>query len=309
MKAAIALLLLLPLPTLTLAKTTKLDFDGASAEIYKTASGDDLYLYIFSPEGHDASKDKRPAAVFFFGGGWNSGTPSQFEQHARFLASRGMVAAVADYRVKSRQKATPKDCVGDGKSAVRYLRKHAQRLGIDPDKIAAGGGSAGGHVAAATGTLPKLDDPADDVQISSKPNALLLFNPVYDNGPDGGWANGRVHDYWEDISPAHNIDSTTPPAIVFLGEKDSLIPVATAERFQKKMQNAGVKSELHTYPGQPHGFFNQGKGGDEIFLDTLRKTDAFLVGLGYLEGKPTHAQLEAVLKDIGSKKKWSARMS
>ena len=300
MTRTIALLLAL-LPTLTFAKTTKLEFAGASAEVYKKASGDDLYIYLFSPAGHDPEKDRRPAAVFFFGGGWNSGTPAQFEQHARYLASRGMVAAVADYRVKSRQKATPKDCVADGKSAVRYLRKHAARLGIDADKIAAGGGSAGGHVATATGTLKKLDDPEDELEISSRPNALLLFNPVYDNGPDGGWAHERVKAYWQDISPAHNIDAQTPPAIVFLGEKDPLIPVSTATRFQKKMQDAGVKSELHTYPDQPHGFFNQSKGGREIFLDTLRKTDAFLVSIGFLEGKPSEKQLEAVLKKGGKK--------
>ncbi|MFT4547215.1 MAG: acetyl esterase [Verrucomicrobiales bacterium] len=296
MKTPVALLLALLLPTLTFAKTEKLTFEGATAEIYKKASGDDLYIYIFTPDGHDAEKDKRPAVVFFFGGGWSSGTPKQFEQHARYLASRGMVAAVADYRVKSRQKATPKDCVADGKSAVRYLRQHAARLGIDPDMIAAGGGSAGGHVATATATLKKLDDPSDDQTISSKPNALLLFNPVYDNGPDGGWAHDRVKAYWKDISPAHNIDATTPPAIVFLGEKDSLIPVSTAKRFQKTMQDAGVKSDLHTYPGQPHGFFNEAKGGKKIFLDTLRKTDAFLVSLGFLKGEPSEAQLEAALK-------------
>lgn len=301
MKTALALLLFIP--TLAFAKTQNLTFEGATAEVYKKASGDDLYIYLFNPEGHDPKKDKRPAAVFFFGGGWNGGTPTQFEQHARYLASRGMVAAVADYRVKSRQKTTAKECVADGKSAVRYLRKHAERLGIDPDKIAAGGGSAGGHVATATGTLPKLDDPKDDQKVSSKSNALLLFNPVYDNGPDGGWAHDRVKAYWKDISPAHNIDAKTPPAIVFLGEKDPLIPVSTAKRFQKKMQDVGVKSELHTYPGQPHGFFNQSKGGTEIFLDTLRKTDAFLVALGYLKGEPTEAQLKAVLKKKGGKAK------
>lgn len=295
MKAALALFLVFA-PTLAFAKSMKLDFENASAEVYKTASGDDLYLYIFKPEGHDASKDRRPAVVFFFGGGWNNGTPAQFEQHARFLASRGMVAVVADYRVKSRQGTSPKECVADGKSAVRYLRKHAGRLGIDPGKIAAGGGSAGGHVAAAAATLPGLDDPGDDLEVSARPDALLLFNPVYDNGPDGGYANERVKAYWQDISPAHHIDAKTPPAIVFLGEKDNLIPVATAARFQKKMQAAGVKSELHTYPGQAHGFFNEPKGGREIFLDTLRKMDAFLVGLGFLEGQATEAQLEAVAK-------------
>jgi acetyl esterase len=72
--------------------------------------------------------------------------------------------------------------------------------------------------------------------------------------------------------------------------------VSTAKRFQKKMKDAGVKSELHTYPGQPHGFFNQSKGGKDIFLDTLSKTDAFLVSLGFLEGKASKAQLESALK-------------
>lgn len=296
---ALAAVALLVSPASLSAKTKKLDIKGATAEVYKTASGDDLFLYLFTPEGHDPSKSRRPAAVFFFGGGWNGGTPKQFEQHARYLASRGMVAAVADYRVKSRQNTTPRECVADGKSAVRYLRKNAVRLGIDPERIAAGGGSAGGHVAAATGTLPKLDDPADDQSVSSKSKALLLFNPVYDNGPMGGWSHDRVQEYWRDISPAHNIDASTPPAIVFLGERDKLIPVATAKRFQKTMQEAGVQSELHTYPKQPHGFFNEAKGGTKTFLDTIRKMDAFLVSIGFLEGSPTEAQVSAASKNKG----------
>ena len=275
------------------SKTKRLDIAGSVAEIYKTASDDDLYLYFFFPEGHVPKKDQRPAAVFFFGGGWTGGTPTQFEQHAKYLASRGMVAAVADYRVKSRQGTTPKECVADGKSAVRYLRNHAARLGIDPNRIAAGGGSAGGHVAAATGMLPSLDDPADDRSTSSRSNALLLFNPVYDNGPDGGWSHSLVEPYWKEISPAANIDSHSPPAIVFLGEKDALIPVATAKRFQRKMRDAGVISELELYPEQQHGFFNESKGGSEIFLDTIQKMDRFLVQLGYLTGAPSESQVKA----------------
>ncbi len=274
-------------------ETGQLDLKGATAEVYKTASGDELFLYLFVPPGHDPAADRRPAAVFFFGGGWNGGSPTQFEQHARYLASRGMVAALADYRVRSRQGTTPRECVADGKSAVRYLRRHAERLGLDPQRIAAGGGSAGGHVAACTGTLPELDDPSDDLSVSSKSNALLLFNPVYDNGPEGGYGHTRLKAYWRDISPAEHIDERTPPAIVFLGEQDDLIPVATAERFQSRMKAAGVRSVLHTYPGQGHGFFNEDKGGAELFLDTLRKLDAFLVELEYLEGRPTDEQLGA----------------
>ena len=296
-----ALALLSPLS----AETEKLDLPGARAEIYKKASGDELYLYIFDPEGHDAEKRKLPAIVFFFGGSWSKGSPTQFEQHSRYLAKRGMVAICADYRVSSRQKTTPNECVADGRSAIRWVRANAERLGIDPNRIAAGGGSAGGHVAAAAGMVEGMDDPADEnASVSSKPNALVLFNPVYDNGPEGYGAD-RVKKWFPLISPAHNISKDDPPAIVFLGTKDILIPVKTAEKFKADMEAVGLKSELHLYEGQEHGFFNEGKGGTGNFLDILRKTDAFLAGLGYLEGTADEAALKAVSKrgSEGKKKK------
>ena len=286
------LLALLATPTLAYAQG---QFDGARAEVYKTASDTELHLHLFEPPGHDPKKDQRPAIVFFFGGGWKSGTPAQFEQHARYLASRGMIAAVADYRVERRQKTTPRECVADGKSAVRYLRHNARRLGIDPNRIAAGGGSAGGHVAATTGMCDGFDDPNDPMKdrISSKSNALVLFNPVYDNGPEG-YGHDRVKDWFPAISPAHNITKDDPPAVVFLGTKDRLIPVATARKFQENMKALGLTSELHLYKGEPHGFFNEGRSSFETFADTLRKMDAFLVMTGFLEGKADEGAIKAV---------------
>ena len=291
------------------AEPAKVNLPGAQVETYKLASGDELKLYIFNPKGHRPGKDRRPAIVFFFGGGWNGGTPTQFQQHSRYLASRGMVAAVADYRVKSRQRTPPSACVQDGKSALRYLRKNARRLGINPVKIAAGGGSAGGHVAAATGIIDKFEDKADDLDWVSKANALVLFNPVYDNGPDGGYGHSRVKDYWKDISPAHNITEDDPPAVVFLGTKNPLIHVVVAQRFQAKMKALDIKSDLHLYEGQPHGFFNESKGGTKIFLDTLRKMDRFLVEIGYLEGRGTEAQMKAVSSPPKPKKPRKAKKS
>lgn len=279
-----------------LCETNKHDFKGAAvAEVYKKASGDDLWIYRFDPEEHDPRQDKRPAVVFFFGGGWNGGTVTQFEQHAKYLASRGMVAFVADYRVKSRQKTAPNACVADGKSAVRWIRKNATRLGVDPDRIAAGGGSAGGHVAATTGICEGLDDASEaDSEVSSKSNALLLFNPVYDNGPKG-YGHSRVKEWFPQISPLHNISKDDPPTIVFLGSKDSLIPVATAEKFDTDLKAAGVTSELYIYEGQPHGFFNERKN-QESFLDTVLKMDAFLVRIKWLEGPADEKMLKSLLQ-------------
>ena len=268
-------------------KATDLSFAGAKVETYKKASGSKLRLYIFNPSGHKPG-DKRPAIVFFFGGGWKTGTPKQFEPHARYLASRGMVGIVADYRVKSRQKTTPFECVKDGKSAGRWIRQNAGRLGIDPDRLAAGGGSAGGHVAAATGTVPGLEEDGEEIAVSSAPNALVLFNPVFDNGPMG-YGHSRVRERFREISPMHNLSKKTPPTIV-LGRKDKLIPVATAQKYKELMEKSGRRCDLHFYEGQSHGFFNgltRGGSFNTYYLQTVTSMDKFLASLGYLKGDPT----------------------
>jgi acetyl esterase len=284
MRALLPVILLLAISPMTIgAPAEPLKIVDATSVVYKTIGETTLFLYVFNPKDHQQS-DKRPAAVFFFGGGWNGGTPTHFEHHCRYLSSRGMVAMVADYRVKSRQGTTPKECVMDGKSAIRWIRSNAMKLGVDPNRIAAGGGSAGGHVAAATGTVKGMEQPEEDTSISSQPNALLLFNPVYDNSPKG-YGYSRVKDVFPQISPMHNIKKETPPTIVFLGTKDSLIPVATAKEYKKRMETVGRRCDLHLYDGQPHGFFNY--GNQKYYLDTVGKMDAFLVSLNYIKAKPS----------------------
>lgn len=246
---------------------------------YKIVGDVTLNLHVFAPAGHAAS-DRRAAIVFFFGGGWNGGSPTQFYPHCAHLAEKGVYAAAAEYRVKSRHGTTPFECVKDGKSAVRFLRANADNLGLDPDRIAAGGGSAGGHVAAATATVPGLNETGEDTSVSERPNALVLFNPVYDNGPDG-CGHARVKDRFREISPLHNIRRGMPPAIVFLGTEDKLIPVATAEDFKKKMKAVGSRSELTLFEGEAHGFFNYGRGDGSAYRLTVAAMDKFLESLGY----------------------------
>jgi len=123
-------------------------------------NGKPLRLDLFLPDHHTPA-DKRGCIVFFFGGGWTSGAPNQFYGYAKYLASRGLVAISAEYRTKSSHGAPPRQCVEDGKTAIRYVRAHATELGVDPNRIAAGGGSAGGHVAAACALCPKIDATPD----------------------------------------------------------------------------------------------------------------------------------------------------
>jgi acetyl esterase len=250
-------------------------------ELYKEVGGYDLYLHIFYPQGHDPKTDRRPALIFFFGGGWVGGSPAQFYPQCQHLAKRGMVAISAEYRIKSKHKTSPFECVKDGKSALRWVRANSIELGVDPRRIGAGGGSAGGHVAAAVATVSGFNDPQDDLSVSSMPNALVLFNPVYDNGPEG-FGYGKVGARFKEFSPIHNLKKGMAPTIVFLGDKDTLIPLTTAKKFRDRMNELGNRSELVIYPDQTHGFFNQGKPGDG-YSKTLMEMDRFLSSLGWLK--------------------------
>lgn len=252
--------------------------------VYKTVGEHRLALHVFEPT-ENQSGEPLPAIVFFFGGGWVGGTPSQFYPHCQHLAAHGMVAITAEYRIKSRHGTPPSACVEDGKSALRWVRQHARELGIDAQRIAAGGGSAGGHVAAAVAMTEGFEAAGEDQTISCRPNALVLFNPVFDNGPQG-YGYERMRNYWQAISPLHNIKPGAPPTLVFLGTGDKLIPVDTADAFQKKMHAVGTRCEVHLYQGQPHGFFNYRNGDNPIYFQTITEMDGFLESLGYLQPGP-----------------------
>ena len=246
---------------------------------YKNTPQGKLFLHTYYPDDWK-NTDKRPAVVFYFGGGWSGGSYTQFSRHADYLASRGMVAFCADYRTKKNHQTEPKACVSDGKSAMRWIRGNAANLGVDPKRIIAGGGSAGGHVAATTATIQAFDESSDDLSVSPKPQALLLFNPVIDNS-EKGYGYSRVEAYWKEFSPLHNIKKGIPPTIFICGTEDKLIPVATGELFKKKIEKVGGRCDLHWYKDQKHGFFNG------MYEETMMEVDKFLVSLEYLKGPAT----------------------
>ncbi len=265
------------------------EISEARVETYRKVGERDLKIWIF-PETQPTGTPKA-AIVFFFGGGWISGSPSQFVMQAKALAARGMVACVADYRVASRDGVKPTECVGDAKACIRWVRTHAVRLGVDPERIVAAGGSAGGHLAAATAFLPGLDPEAQGSPVSSVPNALALFNPALVLAPLPGLdlssflaktTEERFGCPPESISPAHHIRPGGVPTLIHHGSADSTVPISSAEKFEALMKAAGNRCELLRYEGQAHGFFNRPPFQEE----TLAKTDAFLVSLGYLAPKP-----------------------
>lgn len=262
--------------------------DG-EAHVYKTIGDRPLTLYVTKPKDWKAD-DTRPAIVFFHGGGWVGGSPGQFTEHSKYLASRGMVAFQVQYRLLDKANNDPPTiCVNDAKSAMRWIRARSKEFGIDSNRIASGGGSAGGHLAAFVGLVDGGDDPRDDTTISAKSNAMILFNPVFDNGPKG-WGHKRVGKLYKQFSPVHNVSKEDPPAIVFLGSEDKLVPVRTAHDFKNSMSQAGIDCEVMIFEGQGHGFFNYGRNGNKPYLETVVAMDKFLASLGWIDGPPTLRQ-------------------
>lgn len=281
------------------AENSKQDAAPASRQVvYKQTPQGELTIEVFYPKDWKAT-DRRAGIVFFFGGGWTNGNRSQFVPQCQYLASRGMVAATADYRIRSKHKTSPVQCVEDAKSAVRWMRKHAGELGIDPDKLAAGGGSAGGHLAAATALCDGYDAADEDKAVSSRPNALVLFNPVTDmtgmperlaGEPDPAAAAKA-------ISPVLGLKKDSPPAVLFFGTADRL--AGHGDAYLKRAAEVGARAELYTAEAQPHGFFNRNPWQQA----TVREADRFLASIGYLEGEPTIAvDAKATLKHVKAEK-------
>jgi len=246
--------------------------------VYKKTPQGELAMYVHLPPDWKA-EDKRAVIVFFFGGGWTQGTVEQFRPQATYLAGRGMVAARADYRVKGRHNVTPDKCVEDAKSAVRWLRGSAGKLGIDPNRIVASGGSAGGHIAACSFTTRGLEAEGEDQSVSSKPNLLVLFNPVLNCTalPDR-FASAEMAKL---ISPTLNLTKDVPPAILFFGTQDRFL--AMGKEFVGESRKLGTTVELYAADGQGHGFFNRPPWTER----TTYLMDEFLSKHGYTKGKPT----------------------
>jgi acetyl esterase/lipase len=245
---------------------------------YAKGSKADLRLHVFYPPQWSA-KDRRPAIVFFFGGGWVGGTPAQFYAHAARLASLGMVAMSAEYRTHNGDGTDPFAAVADAKAAIRWVRAHAGELGIDPDRIAAGGGSAGGHLALASAVLP-IERPDQDSSIRSTPDLLVLFNPVVDT-TERGYGKDKLGDRALEASPVDHLCAGLPPAIVFHGTADTTVPFENVERLCRGMQALGETCELVPYAGQKHGFFNA-TTSQANYDDTVGRSIEFLRRHGYL---------------------------
>lgn len=243
---------------------------------YKTTPQKPLQLHVFEPKGF-ARTDKRAAFVTIHGGGWRGGVPRRMYPFADYFAKLGMVGISVEYRLAAQKPVpgglTPFECVQDVKSAIRYLKTHAAEMGIDPEKIVVSGGSAGGHLAVATALFEAVNDPQDDLKVSTMPAAMVLLFPVIDTSAQIGYGNALLGERWKEIDPNSHVRSGLPPTITFHGTGDTVTPFAGAEKFHQAMKAAGNESELVVNQGGVHGYLMFDRA---LLEETLEKSAAFL---------------------------------
>jgi acetyl esterase len=252
-------------------------------EVYKTVDTFKLKIDIFYTAG-TFNKANNTAIVFFHGGGWAFGTPGEFFSTCERYAKMGIVTFSVDYRLAIDNGITPSktvspiECIMDARSAMRWVRGNAERLHIDKNKIVAAGQSAGGHLALATAMIDTYNEKSDDLKISCRPDAVLLFSACV-NAVEG-WCDRLLADrrtkIWS-ISPAHNVRSGLAPMIEFHGIDDEQVPKWTVQFFADDMRAAGNYFEQHMYEGRKH-YLGDGNPKYSRYYDDeiLKITDEFL---------------------------------
>jgi acetyl esterase/lipase len=196
---------------------------------------------------------------------------------AAHYARQGWVGISLQYRLYNPKAGVSVfDCVKDVRSAMRYLRDHAGELGIDPARIVVSGGSAGGHLAAATALFDEVNAAGEAGQV--KPAALVLLFPVIDTSAEG-YGQAKIGERWRELSPLHQVRPGLPPTLVFHGTGDTVTPFAGARAFHEAMRQAGNICELDVNEGGVHGYLMRSRA---LFDETLRKSDAFLRAQGLL---------------------------
>ncbi|MCX5659177.1 MAG: alpha/beta hydrolase [Planctomycetota bacterium] len=282
--------------------------------VYRTVGERQLRLWVYDADTARAADSTtkpatkpatqpapRPAILFVHGGGWVHGTPTLFELHARHFAARGMVAVTIEYRLTSLPGVSVFDCVADTKAAVRWVRSHAIELGVDPKRVAIAGDSAGGHLAACAAYIPGLEAEGQDLNVTSRPDAVILYNPIVDTVPPQGWDLARfggpggklAAPRARELSPIHHVqrgDPPGPPALLLHGVADTVTPIANTDRFVTALKERGDKPSYFRLEGQNHAFVLRGYGSDFVVAASIAETDGFLQKLGYLPPPQTRVE-------------------
>ncbi len=250
--------------------------------VYAESGGQTLRMTIYRPaeDAEDAEENGgeaalRPAVVMFHGGFWTVGLRQTLYWYGETFASRGYVAASANYR---RMPGSPfPEPLHDAKAAVRWMRLNAERYGVDPDRIASMGLSAGGHLATLVAvTTPEdgFEGPTNEETSSAVQAAINFYGPVdlnaYAHEDQGGpisWLTGQFMDSFTRglgenngvsnltaASPIHYVGPHVPPMLIVHGGNDSVVPLEQSEMFFERLREHGTPAWLVVADERRHAF-------------------------------------------------------
>jgi acetyl esterase/lipase len=247
---------------------------------YTTRGGQSIALDLYRPTGTPPAGGW-PAVVAFAGGGWRWADKAQYGQAVGSLAKYGFVVAVADYTYSSGapgSRAWPAD-FEDARNAVRWVRRDAARLHVNPDKIAAEGSSSGAHLANLLGTYPDGSVSSDSLaadalgpgtteSVSARVQAVVdFYGPVdladlYRDAPRvrpflGTFLGGSVDEVpqrYAAASPSSYVSPDDPPFFIVQGTADPTVPPSQSQLLAHDLTQAGVPNQLKYLYGLRHGF-------------------------------------------------------
>lgn len=259
-------------------------------KVYKKVNDTDLKVDVFDADS-PPKNGRRPAIAFFHGGGWVFGNPTEFHEACKRYAEKGFVTFSFQYRLSIQEDGTyphpgitPVESVKDARSAIRWIRKNAADLGVDPSKVIVSGQSAGGQLALCTELADSINEVSDDLSISAKPNALVLYSSNVNTME--AWIDmlmgDRRSEIWS-ISPFHLLRAGMPPVIDFHGEEDCTVLPYIVDMFKRRMQQLGNSFELVTFPGRMHYLAENSEKYARYFdEEILQQTDDFLKRSGFM---------------------------
>lgn len=261
-----------------LSATPDLFADEFQTDIVFAKRGDqELKFDIALPSGEGRM---RPTVVCIHGGGWRAGSRTSYHEQVKSFAKLGYVAATVEYRLTS---VAPWPAqIDDVKAALKFLVDHAERYGIDPERIGVLGESAGGQLSQMVGMLPgEVDDalrirsivnfygPADLQNVEKIKHVRALLEPLV-GGPLEESADGL-----KAISPVTFVDRTDPPVLTFHGTEDRVVPIEHAEILHAALEKSQIPNTLFPMQGAGHGV----SGDVEKVLSTLATfQEAYLLG-------------------------------
>ena len=229
--------------------------------VFGTGGGRDLLCDVYTPPG---KVEGAPAVILVHGGAWRQGDRAQLRGYGIRFGREGYVCVAPEYRLTTESRWPAQ--IHDVKAAIRWTRANADRLGIDPNRIAIEGNSAGAHLAllaAGTANVAELEGdggnpgvPTDVIAaigiyaptlltVGERASGATRFEVI---DPEGTAAVAEL------ASPVAHVTADYPPTMLIHGTADATVPPKASILMYEALVAARVPVELHMYAEQPHAF-------------------------------------------------------